>query len=124
MGIVVHFGDQIIQELKNFPKPDLDKINAFVQHVRQFGFENLPGRNKCSDEVPKDALDWINKVRYAQMHNLWHYHIGIPYYDADGLWGDQTSRYILHYVKGDGFIKVVDFNQHPPFCLPTTHYLK
>ena len=124
MGIVVHFGSQILQELKNFPRPDLDKINAFVQHVRQFGFDGLPGRNKCSEEVPKDTLDWLVKVRYAQTHNLWHYHIAIPHYESNGVLGDHTSQYILHYVKGDGFIKIVDFNQHPPFELPTERYLE
>lgn len=107
MGIKVVFGGKIQQELLNFLDSDLAIINAFVEHVEQSGFVGLAGRNKPSDEVPTDDPNWREKVKYAQAHNLWHYHIGIPDY-ADGVKGDKTSEYILHYIRDDRMIKIVD----------------
>ena len=123
MGIVVYFGQQLLKEMKCFPRADLEKINTFVQHVSHHGFSNLPGRNKSSDEVPFDSHCWLDKVRYAQLHHLWHYHIGIPKYNDGEVYGNLTSQYLLHYVKGDGYIKIVDFSAHPPFRLPSEQYL-
>lgn len=34
-----------------------------------------------------------------------------------------TSEYVLHYTKGDDFIKLVDLSAHPPLQLPTIDYL-
>lgn len=48
-----------------------------MAHVRDFGLHDLVGRNKSSDNVPTDDPNWTAKVKYAQEHNLWHYHIGI-----------------------------------------------
>ncbi|PID63920.1 MAG: hypothetical protein CR974_00730 [Gammaproteobacteria bacterium] len=106
----------------NFPESDLDIIAAFIEHLKQHGFAGLVGRNKASHEVPKDDPDWREKVAYAQQHNLWHYHIGIPEYQITAS-GDNVSEYILHYIKGDGWIKIVDFNRHPPFRLPAVDCL-
>lgn len=122
MKISVFIGDKLASEMRHFPKEDLAKIHFFIQHVRHYGFDGLPGRNKRSDDVPKDDPQWLAKVRYAQQHHLWHYHIGIPRYEGD-ICGDQTSQYILHYIKGDGYIKIVDFTPHPPFALPHPTYL-
>lgn len=61
---------------------------------------------------------WKNKVEYAQLHQLHHYHIGIPCYTASSR-GDLTSEYILHYQKISDFeIKLIDLDFHPPFILP------
>jgi len=114
---------QFKTELKNFPKADQEKIASFILHVQRQGMKNLPGKNKPSHDVPHDDPQWLDKVSYAQQHNLWHYHIGIPQYDTSCQHGEQTSEYILHYIKGDGFIKIVDFSAHPPFKLPAETYL-
>lgn len=124
MGIKVLFGTKIASELQYFPEKDLAKIWQFKQHIETYGFEGLVGRNKSSDEVPKDDPYWAEKVLKAQQHSLWHYHIGIPDYDISRGVGDYTSKYILHYVKGDGFIRIVDFTPHPPFKLPSEIYLQ
>lgn len=121
-ALKVTFGIRFKKEMLNFPTEDARKIRHFVKHVKEYGLKNLQGRNKPSDEVPTDDPNWREKVRYAQIHNLWHYHIGIPDY-ADGVKGDKTSEYILHYIRDDRMIKIVDFNRHPPFRLPTTDYL-
>lgn len=118
----VEYGELFALHLPNFPKADRLKIAEFVYHVQQFGFDGLQGRNKSSDNVPKDNPNWSKIVAYAQQHQLWHYHIGIPSYTLSDN-GDMTSEYVLHYVKGDDFIKIVDLSDHPPLKLPTIDYL-
>ena len=118
----VLYGEKFRQHLKNFPKSDQLKIKAFVEYVEEFGFDGLQGRNKSSDDVPKVHPNWQKIVAYAQEHQLWHYHIGIPSHMLSDK-GDMTSEYVLHYTKGDDFIKLVDLSAHPPLQLPTIDYL-
>ncbi|MBS9779171.1 MAG: hypothetical protein KGV51_00955 [Moraxellaceae bacterium] len=122
-GIDVKYGRKIAGEMKNFPNADLIKIKAFENHVKQHGFDGLKGRNKSSANVPRNDPDWLTKVQYARQYNLWHYHIGIPSYEESEK-GDMVSEYILHYVKGDDEIKLVDMTSHPPFVLPSEEYLE
>ncbi|MFW2177973.1 MULTISPECIES: hypothetical protein [unclassified Moraxella] len=118
----VRFGQVFLQHFQNFPKSDQLKIKEFVNHVKSLGFEGLTGRNKSSDNVPTDNPDWSKIVAYAQKNQLWHYHIGIPSYVRSEK-GDMTSEYVLHYVKGDDYIKLVDLSAHPPLKLPMESYL-
>ena len=108
---------------KNFPHKDREMIYAFIQHIEQNGFNNLEGLNKESHHVDKNHPEFIVRVRYAIRNNLWHYHIGIVRYDISKPFGFRTSEYILHYVKGNDFIKIVDYSDHPPFKLPKEDYL-
>lgn len=124
MSIKVYFGEKIAAQIMNFPDEDLQKIFAFKQHIETYGFDKLVGRNKSSDNVPFNDPFWSEKVAKAQTYNLWHYHIGIPHYDESNGVGDFTSQYVVHYIKGNDFIKIVDFSAHPPFQLPTEDYLK
>ncbi|WP_071058475.1 hypothetical protein [Pelistega sp. MC2] len=123
MSISVFFGTLFLKEMKNFPQEDIIKIGDFARHVASSGFLGLPGKNKMSDNVPKNDPNWLYKVKYAQDYNLWHYHIGIPKYN-NGNSGHLTSEYVLHYIKGDGYIKIVDMTAHPPMILPKIEYLK
>lgn len=118
----VTFGQIFVRHLVNFPKSDQLKINAFVEHVKAHGLTNLHGRNKNSDNVPTDDPNWLTKVRYAQAHKLWHYHIGMPSYET-ATNGEQVSEYILHYQRFDDEICIVAMTSHPPFELPATEYL-
>lgn len=118
----VIYGEKFRIHLKNYPKADLLKIKSFVKHIKQFGFEGLQGRNKSSDNVPKDDPNWSQKVAYAQKHKLWHYHIGIPKYST-ATNGEQVSEYVLHYILQDDYIVLVDLSAHPPFELPSEDYL-
>ncbi|MDO4440591.1 MAG: hypothetical protein Q4B81_00225 [Moraxella sp.] len=122
-GLRVDFGKIFSERLPNFPRADKLKIAEFIQHIKSFGFDGLKGRNKSSDNVPFDNPDWSKRVQYAQKHNLWHYHIGIPDYQESDK-GDHTSEYVLHYIKGDDFIKIVDLSAHPPLHLPDASYLQ
>ena len=102
----------------NFPKQDQEKIRTFIEHVENYGLADLQGRNKSSDNVPTDNLNYLAKVNYAQQHKLWHYHIGIPDYETASN-GEQVSEYILYYQYFDDEIKIVAMSYHPPFELPT-----
>lgn len=113
----VIFGDDFGQKFKHFPKADKVKIFEFASHIEQFGFVGLQGRNKSSDNVPKNDPNWLAKVRYAQEYHLWHYHIGIPDYQLSKN-GDYTSEYVLHYRRFDDKIIIVAMSSHPPLELP------
>lgn len=110
------------QWLKNYPTSDQLKIADFILHVRTHGLDGLLGRNKPSHEVPTNTPNWSERVAYAQKYKLWHYHIGIPCY-VQNVHGDYVSEYILHYIKEDDYILLVDMTPHPPFELPKEDYL-
>lgn len=81
--------------------------------------DQLKGKLVSSDNVPTSDPEWLKKVKYAQQHNLHHYHIGIPFYQDSGK-GYCTSEYVLHFQKiSDTHIKLVDLSYHPPMQLPT-----
>ncbi len=122
-GIRVEFGTRFKNAIPNFPKNDREKIRQFITHLQQYGFEGLTGRNKSSDDINPDDPDYLQKLTKVQKHNLWHYHIGIPKYET-ATNGEQVSEYVLHYCKGDDFIKIVDMSPHPPFILPSDNYLE
>lgn len=119
----VIYGDKFKSHLKHFPAIDQLKIKKFVEHIEQYGFEGLTGRNKSSDNVPTTHPNWRERVKYVQDNQLWHYHIGIPNYSSSEQ-GDYTSEYVLHYIKGENFIKIIDLSPHPPLILPSEEYLK
>ncbi|WP_447765810.1 hypothetical protein [Enterobacter asburiae] len=123
--MIVQIGKLFGKEVLNFPVDDQTKIFSFIKYVQQNGLNGLEGRNKNSENVPTDDPDFVSKVKTAQTHKLWHYHIGIVDYDMTKRFGDRTSEYILHYKNEliAGEIKVVDFSSHPPFRPPSTPYL-
>ncbi|WP_273393093.1 hypothetical protein [Actinobacillus porcinus] len=123
-NLTIEYGSLFRKEFANFPVKDQDAIVEFVEHILKFGFTNLEGRNKSSDNVHKDDPYFAQKVKYAQEHHLWHYHIGILAFDLSKPFGDRTSEYVLHYQRFNDRIKIVDYSAHPPFNLPTIPYLK
>ena len=122
----VAIGKLFGKEILNFPQNDQLKIYTFINYVKANGLNGLEGRNKNSDNVPTDDRDFVQKVRLAQAHCLWHYHIGIVAYDMSKQFGDRTSEYVLHYKNElkPGEIRIVDFSTHPPFRPPTAPYLE
>jgi hypothetical protein len=122
-GLTVLFGQIFIDRFNNFPVKDQKKIFEFVEHLKTKGFSGLAGRNKSSIDVDKNDSDFLKKVTYARDNCLYHYHIGIPYYDESNAFGDWTSGYILHYKYSNGEITILDLDSHPPFILPAEKFL-
>lgn len=123
--MIVKLGVKFAKELKNYPNNDKEKILSFIKHVQKHGFKLLEGRNKSSDNVDKDDPLFIQKVKFAIEHKLWHYHIGVVEYDYSRPYGDRTSEYVVHYINQTIMdeIKLVDFSGHPPFKMPMSSYL-
>ncbi len=121
----VSYGEIFLKSFKHYPANDRAKIQEFIEHYECHGLQNLSGRIKKSSEVSNDDPLFASKVSFANENNLWHYHIGIPEYDDSKNSGDWTSEYLLHYQEISNFeIKIVDFDTHPPFNLPSVKYLK
>ena len=124
-GITIQLGELFNERYPNFSRSDKQIIFQFTTHLQEHGFFGLSGRNKPSTDVHRDDPYFLNKLNYAKDNNLWHYHIGIPYYDETNNHGDWTSEWVLHYqVITDTEIKIVDLGDHPPFKLPKPEYLK
>lgn len=121
----VSFGEIFLQRFKNYPKADRQIIQEFIEHYAEHGFHNLPGRRKSSDNVSTNDPEFCKKVKYALDNKLHHYHIGIPEYNKMNTFGDWTSEYILHYQDISKVeIKILDYDYHPPFTLPSNQYFK
>lgn len=123
-NLTIEYGSLFRKEFGNFPVKDQDAIVEFVEHIQNFGFTNLEGRNKSSDNVHKNDPHFAQKVKYARENHLWHYHIGILAFDLSKPFGDRTSEYVLHYQRFSDRVKIVDYSAHPPFNLPTASYLR
>lgn len=48
--------------------------------------------------------------------------LGVPEYVEQSV-GDFTSEMIVHYIRFDAFIVLIDIDKHPPFVLPTIEKL-
>ncbi|MDO9676726.1 hypothetical protein Q7267_09105 [Glaesserella parasuis] len=123
-NLTIEYGSLFRKEFANFPVKDQDAIVEFVEHIQNFGFTNLEGRNKSSDNVHKNDPHFAQKVKYARENHLWHYHIGILAFDLSKPFGDRTSEYVLHYQRVSDRVKIVDYSAHPSFNLPTASYLR
>ncbi len=123
LGVEVTLGRLFRKHLQKYPKEDKLKIFKFVRHVEQYGLTNLEGRNKSSADIPKNDPLFASKLERVNKYNLWHYHIGIIHYEGSN-YGDKVSEYVLHYMRFDNAIKIVDMDDHHPiFRLPTDDYL-
>lgn len=132
----VSASENFVRILKNLPTtppfrhpeelPDQLKVAKFIQDYLSSGWDQaiLLGKNISSDNVPTGDPKWLEKVQYAQKNNLFHYHIGIPFYKDSGN-GYLTSEYVIHYQQlSENEIKLVDLGWHPPLNLPTEDDIK
>jgi hypothetical protein len=122
--MIVETSEFFLNKIKSFSNEDKLKIMNFINHIKVNAFQDLVGRRKHSREVPEGTKDMQEKIDKANLHNLWHYHIGIPNYDTSGGIGDYTSEYVLHYTVKSRKVLIVDINNHPPFELPHNDNLK
>ncbi|WP_138726254.1 hypothetical protein [Pseudomonas sp. FSL W5-0203] len=103
---------------------DGEILDRFINHAQTHGLENLPGRLKPSWDVHRDDPFFLKKVEYARHWDLWHYHVGMPYFDETNGHGDFTSEWVLHLrrLPCGTRTQIVDWDKHPPFELPKEKY--
>lgn len=118
----VIFSEHFKQQFEKFDDDWQLAINTFIFHIKKHGLRNLAGRNKSSAIANPHTKRQKAQFAFAQKHCLWHYHIGIPEYVGEH--GDMTSQMVLHYIRYDEFIVLVDIAEHPPFTLPNTEQLE
>lgn len=117
----VIFANWLIQNFSSFDDDIRLAIAEFAVHVEMHGLCGLKGRNKSS-AVANTTKKGMERYKFAQKHCLWHYHLGVPKY-VEKSDGDFTSEMIVHYIRFDEFIVLIDIAKHPPFVLPTTEKL-
>lgn len=113
----VIFADWLTENFDTFDDNIRLSVVTFAVHVETYGLRKLIGRNKSSADIPFNVKSRDKKIKFAQKYCLWHFHLGIPQYieQADG---EMTSEYLLHYIRYEEFIVLVDVAKHPPFRLP------
>ncbi|MBM7072825.1 hypothetical protein JQC92_12410 [Shewanella sp. 202IG2-18] len=134
MSYILEASEHFKSKFKNFDKEPKSKLTFFIKTFQEGGFNSIDNviidgykiRNKSSDDVPTDDPNWLEKVKYAQEHKLWHYHAG--FYDLDcelkgydiSKAGDLTSQWVIHYQKlSENNINIVDVTPHPITELPS-----
>ncbi|WP_444931486.1 hypothetical protein ACJJIF_06835 [Microbulbifer sp. SSSA002] len=112
----------------NLPKEHQDKIINFIDVYEEKGLANFSNyEGKVSPSWREDQISKRDKD-YAQAHNLWHYHVGIPkYVQVHDKY--KTSDWLLHFqwTYGRKKICLVDIYSHwnleGNFHLPPKKYL-
>lgn len=117
----VHF-DRLYRGLPAF---DQDRVDDFTEHFESYGLTGLPGKIAPSWKVPGEDPQYYEKVAFAQEHNLWHYHIGVPEYQLSVSGKYSTSDWVVHFQRGFGdiSIRLVDYDFHSPMTLPAADLL-
>ena len=123
------------EKLKSFGLSEKRKIKRFMDEFSKSGFQAIDNhliqsykvRNKSSDNVSKEDANFIEIVKHALNHKLWHYHAGFynlnNEYPIDNGYklsdkNDLVSQWLIHYQKlSDCHIVLLDIMPHPPLNL-------
>lgn len=113
----------------NYP---LDQKNAIALFLKVFKEHGLKDFSKFEGKVSpswKNVDEGSPVYKFTRSNNLWHYHVGIPYYTQSSYYEYKTSDYILHFMILGSLeeIAVVDITPHydsnGSFWLPKPNYL-
>lgn len=113
MTFTVSYSARFAAEFARFPSDQQDRVIAFAELFERHGLSDAtkyPGKLSPSWL----GLQPINPTyQYAYSNNLWHYHVGIPYYRPTNQ-GYSTSEWVLHFqwVKDAPHIDLVDLYEH------------
>ena len=131
--------DHFKKKLKNFGKEPKNKVTFFMKTFQEGGFPSIDNvtiqgykvRNKSSEDVPTNDPLWLQKVKYSQDNNLYHYHLGFYGIDCDiegyriSSEGDLTSQWVIHYqLISHSHIHIADMTPHPISELPSEDKLR
>ncbi|MGQ1580413.1 hypothetical protein ACT42A_19050 (plasmid) [Acinetobacter baumannii] len=126
VGTEVKIREALIESMifYKFDVNDVNKVAKFTFHIEEKGFLDLEGRNKKSNNPPKNDPDFVKKSQLAIEYKLFHYHIGIPFY-TESPSGDLTSDYVLQYSydQQNGYVDIINVEYHP-LVLPSKEDLE
>ncbi|WP_410471925.1 hypothetical protein ACGTJS_09815 [Faucicola mancuniensis] len=117
----IKFATILESQLSQLDETIQKAIFDFANHVETHGFKSLKGRNKSS-AIESTTKKGMARFKTAQKHCLWHYHIGLPEY-VEQANGEFTSEMVLHYMRLNDCVVLVDVATHPPFNLPSDEKL-
>ena len=118
----VIFADILDSEMGSLDESVQQAIFDFASHVERHGLKGLKGRNKSSAIPNPHTKRQRANFKHAQKNCLWHYHIGLPEY-VEQANGEFTSEMVLHYMRLNDCVVLVDVATHPPFNLPSNEKL-
>ena len=125
-GVDVKIREALLDSMNyyQFDAHDINKVAKFTFHIEENGFLNLEGRNKKSNNPPTEDPQFVEKAQFAIEYKLFHYHIGIPFYQVSPS-GDLTSDYILQYSydQQKGYVDIINVEYHP-LVLPSKEDLE
>lgn len=126
MSLIVQLSDHFKRLYANFPRQDQQLIAEFIVHCQMHGLVNLEGKLARTSNVPGVDPDYHAKRQFAIDNYLWHYHIGIPYYQAarNQFISYKTSDWVVHFQRfpGNKEIRLVDYGFHDPMHMPKPEY--
>lgn len=115
-GIQVKIREALLDSMNyyEFNSYDISKVAKFTIHIEEKGFLDLEGRNKKSNNPPTNDYKFTEKAQFAIENKLFHYHIGVPYYQMSSS-GDLTSDYVLQYSYDaeKGYVDIINVEYHP-----------
>jgi hypothetical protein len=112
------------KQYNNSSEEDADKIDDFREYVEKYGLQSPKGLNKNSDAVNNNYHFAKRDLQFAHDNKLWHYHVGIPYYNTSKGLRRYTSEKVIHYQRFSDHIKLVLLGDHSPFRLPSDTQLE
>lgn len=113
MLYTVSFNIKFAEEYARIPPREQTAIANFISTFEAYGLGDqtrFPGRLSPSwHGLPPNDLN----AMYTQEYCLWHYHIGLPEYSGEAIWG-RTSDWLLHFqwVQNSSHVNLVDLYQH------------
>jgi len=100
------------------PLAILNCIDDFIEHFESRGLGGWAGKVAPSNRLPHGTPDRDRWIEHANVHKLWHVHIGDPSFRDSGN-GYSVSDGVLHFQRISSFhIKLLEVGYHRPMELP------
>lgn len=126
----ISYGIEFLKEYPNYPRDQQNAIGLFLKVFKEYGLKDFSKFEGKLSPSWKNVDEGSPVYEFTKGNDLWHYHVGIPYYKQSD-YHDQykTSDYILHFMLLDNRkeIVVIDITPHydsyRDFWLPRPNYL-
>nr|WP_314583496.1 hypothetical protein [uncultured Pseudomonas sp.] len=129
MPYQLDLGGEFILKYAGLPADQQNLIKAFIAHYRSNGLDGWRGKIARTDNVPLSDQDRMHKIWWANRHNLWHAHVGHPYWSQpkNEHIKHETSDWVVHFQKlkvpVGQHIALIDYDHHNPMSMPTRSML-